>query len=509
LDFEAMMKSMRAEGRIRQLLVVGMLGGVFAVSGCSLQQPRPVTLGELESINPRAILTEAKPRLAPGPPPLTEKMAPLARGITQQARLYSLVFERARLSEVIGALIRDADLSLSVDANVDLARTVTVHLKNATLEEALDIIIAQGAGYAWQIQGGCLHVKRFQERIYQLDYLDLVGETDIEVGGDMLASSVENSGVAGKYQVKAKRSNENTDLWTSVSQTLEGLKSDEGVLRVNRNAGIIYIADVPRRVSTMVGFLDSLSETLHRQVFIEARIMEVILNDEHKYGIDWTNLQVEFTSGWGALPDQFDLGFNSNGVIALADQSRFSAVLDFLRTQGDVSVLSNPHLSVMNRQSAVLTVGVQFPFTDIDGVDRDFDTGVTTIGSSIKRVILGLQLGLTPQISKEGIVTLHVVPTITRIQREVELEIPTDSFFTQTISNPVIDLQELATMVRVREGQSFVLAGLISEIKQMNHQGLPLLGDLPYLGQFFRQIKDSAENRELVIFITPYIKSLR
>jgi MSHA biogenesis protein MshL len=195
-------------------------------------------------------------------------------------------------------------------------------------------------------------------------------------------------------------------------------------------------------------------------------------------------------------------------VIALADQSRFSAVLDFLRTQGDVSVLSNPHLSVMNRQSAVLTVGSQFPFTDIDGVDRDFDTGVTTIGTSIKRVILGLQLGLTPQISQEGIVTLHVVPTITRIQREVELEIPTDSFFTQTISNPIIDLQELATMVRVREGQSFILAGLISEIKQLNHRGLPLLGDLPYLGPLFQQIQDSAENRELVIFITPYIKSL-
>jgi MSHA biogenesis protein MshL len=503
-----MMKSMSATGRIRHLLAVAMLGGGLAVGGCSLQQPRPVTLPELESANPRAILAEAKPRVSPGPPPLTEKMAPLSRGLTPEARLYSLVFDRAPLSEVIAALIGNADLSLSVDANVDLARPVTVHLKQATLEEALDIVIAQGGGYAWQVQGGCLHVKRFQERIYHLDYLDLVGETDIEVGGDMLASSVENSGVAGKYQVKAKRSGENSDLWVSIADTLEGLKSEEGVLRINRNAGMIYIADLPRRVSTMVGFLDSLSESLHRQVFIEARIMEVILNDEHKYGIDWTNLQVEFTSSWGALPDQFDIGFNSNGVIALADQSRFSAVLDFLRTQGDVSVLSNPHLSVMNRQSAVLTVGSQFPFTDIDGVDRDFDTGVTTIGTSIKRVILGLQLGLTPQISQEGIVTLHVVPTITRIQREVELEIPTDSFFTQTISNPVIDLQELATMVRVREGQSFILAGLISEIRQLKHRGLPLLGDLPYLGPLFQQIQESAENRELVIFITPYIKSL-
>lgn len=492
----------------RHLAAVGVLGVFFTLGGCSVQQPRPVTLSDIDKVSPRALLAQAKPATTPGPPPLTEKMAPLARGITPQARLFSLVFDRAALSEVIGALIRDADLSLSIDADIDLARPVTVHLKNATLDEALEIVIAQGAGYAWQVQGGCLRIKRFQERIYQLDYLDLVGETDIDVGGDMLASSVENAGVAGKYQVKAKRSGENTDLWTSIAQTLEGLKSEEGVLRINRNAGLIYMADLPRRVGTMVEFLDSLSETLHRQVFIEARIMEVILNDEHQYGIDWTNLQAEFTSDWGGLPDQFDLGFNNNGVIALADQSRFSAVLDFLRTQGDVSVLSNPHLAVMNRQSAVLTVGVQFPFTDIDGVDRDFDTGVTTIGSSIKRVILGLQLGLTPQISKEGIVTLHVVPTITRIQREVELEIPTDSLFTQTVSNPAIDLQELATMVRVREGQSFVLAGLISEIKQLNQQGLPLLGDLPYLGQLFRNMDAAKENRELVIFITPYVRTV-
>ncbi|MGD8959090.1 MAG: hypothetical protein PVI27_04525, partial [Desulfobacteraceae bacterium] len=118
------MKSMSAAGRIRHLLTVAMLGGVLAVGGCSIQQPRTVTLPELESVNPRAILAEAKPRLPPGPPPLTEKMAPLSRGLTPEARLFSLVFDRAPLSEVIAALIGNADLSLSVDANVDLARPV-------------------------------------------------------------------------------------------------------------------------------------------------------------------------------------------------------------------------------------------------------------------------------------------------------------------------------------------------------------------------------------------------
>ena len=187
--------------------------------------------------------------------------------------------------------------------------------------------------------------------------------------------------------------------------------------------------------------------------------------------------------------------------------SRFSAVLDFLRTQGDVAVLANPHISVINRQSAVLTVGSQFPYTDIDGVDRDLETGVVTIGTSIKRALLGLQLGITPLISSDGLVTLNIVPTLTRIQREVALEIPTSGIGApQIISNPVIDLQELATTVRVRGGQSVVLAGLISKIRKLNHEGLPLLGDLPFLGKLFKRVETSEESVELVILITPYIK---
>jgi type II secretory pathway component GspD/PulD (secretin) len=155
----------------------------------------------------------------------------------------------------------------------------------------------------------------------------------------------------------------------------------------------------------------------------------------------------------------------------------------------------------------VLTVGSQFPYTDIDGVDRDLETGVVTIGTSIKRALLGLQLGITPLISSDGLVTLNIVPTLTRIQREVALEIPTSGIGApQTISNPVIDLQELATTVRVRTGQSVVLAGLISKLRKLNHEGLPLLGDLPFLGKLFKRIETSEESVELVILITPYVK---
>ncbi len=477
-------------------------------SGCAARRPQtPLSNvpNELDQLRPKVHLDRAKARRLPGPPPFSEQMAPLTKEVTVAPVLYSLTFDKAPLGEVIAALTRDSEYNLSIEAEIDLQRPVTVNLKNVTLDEALEMIVVNGAGYAWRMAQGTLSIKRFAERIYQFDYLDMVGETEIEVGGDMLGSGVDSAGVAGKYKIKSKKPEQSSDLWQAVEQALSGLKTEEGILRLNRNAGVIYMADTPRRLAAMVRFLDSLTESLNRQVFVEARIMEVRLTDESKYGIDWSELDVTFTSGSGALPDVFQMVFNNNGSIAKGAQSQFGALLDFLKTQGDVKVLSNPHLTVMNRQSAMLTVGYQFPYADVDGVDRDQDTGFITIGTSIRRAVLGLQLGLTTQIASDGMVTFHIVPALTRIQREVDVDIPT-GVSTLSITNPVIDLQELATTVRVREGHSFVLAGLINKIRTVKHEGLPFFGDLPLIGRLFKHMEDSEENFELVIFVTPYIR---
>jgi MSHA biogenesis protein MshL len=436
-------------------------------------------------------------------------MAPATKDLEKTPNLYGLSFKDAPLGQVISAITRDTDYNLAIDADIELDRPITVFSKRVTLEEALNMIVVNGAGYAWSIDEGVLRIKRFEERIYHFDYLDLTGETVIDVGGDMLASGVEDSGVVGKYQVKAKKPEQFSDVWAAVEGALTGIKTEDGILQINRNAGVIYMADTPRKVATMVKFLDSLVQSLHRQVFIEAKIMQVFLNDKHQYGIDWTNLNVAFTTGLTKFPDIFELEFNSEGRIARSDVSRFEAVLDFLRTQGDVTVLANPHIAVMNRQSAIFTVGFQFPYGDIDGVDRDLESGFVTFGTTIRRAILGLQLGITPQISGDGIITLHIAPTITRIQREELVEVPTPGSAPQVISNPVIDLQELATTVRVREGNSFVLAGLISKIKKLDQEGLPLFGDLPYIGSLFKRMETLEENSELVIFLTPYVKDIR
>jgi type II secretory pathway component GspD/PulD (secretin) len=161
----------------------------------------------------------------------------------------------------------------------------------------------------------------------------------------------------------------------------------------------------------------------------------------------------------------------------------------------------------MNGQSALMTVGYQYPYGDISGVTRDEQSHTVTVDATIKRAILGLQLGITARISEDGMITLNIVPTITRIQKDQKVELPTSSTTVQAISNPVIDLQELATTVRVKDGRSIVLAGLISQVTQIEHEGLPVLGSLPILGSLFKHAKETKETKELVIFITPKVLS--
>jgi MSHA type pilus biogenesis protein MshL len=477
------------------------------VMACANTPPRPVNQDDLKEIKPAQSLELEKQNLASRPAPIVEKKPQEPSVIELPSRFYSMTFQNASLGEVLAALTKDSDYNLVVEADIDLARSITVRLNKVSLNEALEMIVVNGAGYAWSISEAVLRIQRFTERVYQLDHLDLSGETSIEIGGDLLASGTNSTSVSGKYQVKSKRPEQGSDLWTALVETLEGLKSPEGILRINRNSGVIYMADSPRKVASMVRFLDSISESMHRQVFIEAKIMEVILKDDQKTGIDWKKLNIQFTSGSSILPDIFTIDFNSDGQLAKSNVSRFSAVLDFLRTQGDVTVLANPQISVINRQSAVLTVGSQFPYSDIDGVDRNFEAGFVSVNTTIKRALLGIQLGITPLISSNGAVTLNIVPSLTRIQREVPIQIPTAGIAAnQTIMNPVIDLQELVTTVRVKTGQTVVLAGLITKTRKINDEGLPFLGNLPFLGRFFKHADSSEETAELVILITPYIK---
>ncbi len=494
---------------LKTWIVISTILFQLLMGGCSTTNLRRAELTKLEGPCPIEILKTEVDTLALADSPMNVVVdVSVEETNKNNLRRYSMVFDKAPLLQIIQSLISGTGLSLALEPEIVTNRPVTVTLFDVSLEESLDMAITGGAGYAWTITDNKLIVTRFEERIYHFDYLNLPAETTVEVGGDMLASGVEQSGVTGTFKVKTERKGEDGNIWTGISKALQGLKSEDGILEISKSAGIIYMEDTPKRVKAMVRLLDNISEMLHRQVFIEAKILEVRLSNTYKYGIDWSSLDLGIRNDSGNLATGSGFSVNSGSSIVLADEFRFNMVLDFLGNRGDVTVLSNPHISVMNGQPAIMTVGYQFPYGDITGVDRDPETGFITYGTSIKRAVLGLQLGLTPHISADGVITFHIVPTITRIQGYEDVDIPTSITTTQSVSNPVIDLQELATTVRVREGESIVLAGLISQMKQLNRNGLPLLASIPGIKQLLSHFEDVEESRELVIFITPYIKDL-
>ena len=492
--------------RVKYAKTIGLiLLALVFLNGCAVTPPRQPAMAPVDGDAIKAALKRDTRPAPPGPPPFSQRILPRTMELDLPDTLYSMTLNNVPLSAALEAVMQGSPLNLSVESDVDLSRRVTVHLKQATFAEAMDMLVKNGAGYAWTVEEEMLFIKTFMERIYAFDYLDMPGKTDIQVGGDMLGSSVEESGVSGKYVMQTSKSEETTDVWLAIEKTLTTLKSEEGIVRLNRNGGLIYMADTPKQVTAMVRFLDAMSEALSRQVYIEAKIMEVRLSDKNELGIDWSALDVAFTAS-DFFVDNFSLSINGGSALTLANQSALNAVVDFLHTQGDVSVVSNPHLALMNGRSALLTVGFQFPYGDIDGVDRDDDTKVVTFGVSIKRAILGLQFGIAVQIAADGVVTMNIVPTITRIQEEEDVELPTSSTSTQTIKNPIIDLQELSTTVRVREGNTVVLAGLISQVKNQQHEGVSGLDNLPLVGGWFKHAEDTVQTRELVIFITPHIR---
>jgi type II secretory pathway component GspD/PulD (secretin) len=500
-------KMMLRRKHTKRFVLIPMILALLA--GCAAAPPRQPATEHLDRDAIKAALkgeVHPAPPVSPGPPPFPQKILPRTVELDLPETLYSMTLNNVPLSAAIEAIMQDSQLNLSVESEVDLSRRVTVHLKQATFAEAMDMMVKNGAGYAWTVENEMLIINTFMERIYAFDYLDMPGKTDIQVGGDMLGSSVEESGVSGKYVMQTSKSEETTDVWLAIEKTLTTLKSEAGIVRLNRNGGLVYMADTPKQVTAMVRFLDAMSEALNRQVYIEAKIMEVRLTDKNELGIDWSALDLSFTSASGFFVDNFNMSFNGGSTLTLSNQSALNTVVDFLRTQGDVSVVSNPHLALMNGRSALLTVGFQFPYGDIDGVDRDDDTKVVTFGVSIKRAILGLQFGIAVQIAADGIVTMNIVPTITRIQEEEDVELPTSANTTQTIKNPIIDLQELSTTVRVREGNTVVLAGLISQVKNQQHKGVSGLGNLPLVGGWFKHVEDTVQTRELVIFITPHLR---
>ncbi len=294
---------------------------------------------------------------------------------------------------------------------------------------------------------------------------------------------------------------------SSSSTAVTDIKQD---IVVNQVAGTVSVMATERQHQLVQQYLDAIGSSAQRQVLIEATIAEVSLSDQYQAGVDWSKLTIGAGLGvtqvlssasiiGGAPAAGLTLSYlsntNGNGV---------SATVKLLEQFGKTRVLSSPMLMAMNNQTALLKVVDNVVYFQIQSQisQGTVNTGnLQSVTTTPQTVAVGFIMSMTPQVNENGVVSLSVRPTITRVEKFV----PDPNPVLTTTQNlvPQITVREMESVLQLVSGQTAVLGGLITDDIQRNTAQVPGLGNIPRLGEAFQYRNDTVVKSELVIFIRP------
>jgi MSHA biogenesis protein MshL len=425
---------------------------------------------------------------------------PLLEIEPEKEKLFSLSAKGIALEDILDPLSKEAGFNIIWDNEVNRKTMVDVTFEDLTLKEALDDIFAQ-TDYLYSVKNPTLEVKLMDTRIFELGHVPNKITSQIQVGGDVLGSIPDVGGMSGQFKITGTTDEEAVDLWKQVEEGIKTIISAEGKYFINKLAGMVVVTDRKKNLKMAEKFIQKLKNTLARQVLIETEVIEVTLEQAQSWGIDWSavhsflmdNKTVEVTASQ-------TLGLPGSVVEFTASRHDASLVLDMLGRFGEVNVLSKPRVNVMNGQTALINVGRVISYWELTGLSAGAEVGQPIIFPEQKTVLLGLTMGVTPYISSDDYVTLQVVPIVTDANTWSEFQ-----FENQTLRAPNIDIRESNTLVRIKNGETIVIGGLITSKKTDTEHKVPLLGDLPLLGYFFKRKETTEQRAELVIFLTPRI----
>ena len=284
---------------------------------------------------------------------------------------------------------------------------------------------------------------------------------------------------------------------------------------MNPESGVITVRATSRQHEKIQEFIDRVITSSRRQVLIEATIVEVQLGDGYQQGIEWTKVITGATGrGFGIVPASINSNVgNAVSPFTLSYQNKndnydINGIINILQAYGTAKVLSSPRLSVMNNQTALLKVVENFVYFNVQSQLTPSNVpggnSVTATTTTPQSVSVGLVMTVTPQVSSGDAVILNVRPTISSIS---ELKEDPNPSIPAGIKNyvPQIRTREIESVMRVNSGEVAVLGGLMEDGINWKTGRVPILGQIPLVGELFNTRNNSATKSELVIFLRPVI----
>ena len=278
----------------------------------------------------------------------------------------------------------------------------------------------------------------------------------------------------------------------------ETLTKGVGYIRVDERTNKIAVTDYPAKLEEIANVISAFDEKTP-QVLIDAQIIEIKPSDKFEMGVDWDFWIKNHFDIKAALPvgtaNRLLLGTSS---AAPSKKGEYKAILDLLRTIGDTKILSSPRIMALNNQEAKILVGTKDAYIT-SATSQAGDTSVTS--QTVNFVDVGIKLYVTPTINRDGFVTMKIKPEISSATRT---DITSEGQITQI---PIVTTSESETTVMVKDGVTIIIGGLRKDERLKTVKKIPLIGDIPLLGFFFRSTSDELKKTELVILLTPHIMS--
>ncbi|MCW8875615.1 MAG: pilus (MSHA type) biogenesis protein MshL [Kangiellaceae bacterium] len=403
---------------------------------------------------------------------------------------------------------------------------ISLQLKNVTVAEVLS---ATERIYPLMVEqdGNMFFVSSAESMtaIYPVDYLNIsrVGRSKTNVAGQAVATQSggggnqqsgggnQQGGQSSVSQINASEieTESNVDFWKELKQSLNLIVRNEpnANVVVSPHAGIVVVRAMPNTQRLIKEYLGATQQGLNRQVILEAKIVEVILNESFQAGIDWRKVNIQgdgdsFIFGQqGQVLQTAPSDAPLNGVFsALYQGSDFDAAIELLKAQGDVQVLSSPRVSTVNNQKAVIKVGSdEFFVTDVSTTTVTGTSTATTPDVTLTPFFSGISLDVTPQINRHGEIVLHIHPIISEVaDQQKTLTLGQDQF---SLPLALTNVRESDSIVRTNDKQVIVIGGLMQNRIQTDVNSVPLLGDIPVVGSIFSQNREFMVKSELVILL--------
>ena len=525
-----------------------------ALAGCQAVVEAPAD----KPASPQSSTAQAGADTAvPLPAAVQRELLPDLLGNADKSRLllaerrFDIAANEVDARQLFAGLVEDTPFSIAFHPQV--SGTISLNLKQVTLAETLSVI-EDIYGYDISREGRVLRIfpAAMRTETFSFNYLLLqrngVSQTSISSGGiterennggggsggssrgssssgsNNSGSSSSNSGnSAGSGSGSSGNgtminSRTDTDLWQELEDTLTALIEGEGrQVLVSPQSGLVTVKAFPDEIRTVKEFLKRSEQHLQRQVVLEARIVEVRLDEGFQQGINWTEVighigdtDLNFSTTASALSDTItaDIGGVTSLTFRNTDSNGntdFAGVLNLLKTQGDVNVLSSPRITATNNQKAVIKVGE----------DEYFVTEVSSTSSSVGNNVVanpeveltpffsGIALDVTPQIDEQGAVLLHVHPSVIEVnEQNKQIEVQGQSFNLPLARSTI---RESDTVIKATSGDVVVIGGLMSSLTRDQVSKVPLLGDIPWLGEAFTNKLEVVNKVELVILLRPRV----